>query len=215
MKHFFMVLLTIITIGAKAQIPLDIIDVVYDSMDHTLFIHMWTTSSAIDGFNYSIESLNDPNNTKVVKLYYDVCLHIGQNGFFFDTTFNFTASSPFDLMVYTIHDTCALCPNFPVSPILKDSLLLTYFQISKNDDVGADNQSIAVYPNPSNEFIEIQSEEEIASLALLTFDGRKVFDRLVNNKSYTLDIDGLASGNYFLMMSTKSGGRKVRLIVKI
>ncbi|MEL7123384.1 MAG: T9SS type A sorting domain-containing protein [Bacteroidota bacterium] len=67
-------------------------------------------------------------------------------------------------------------------------------------------QSIHIFPNPTEDFITIESEvEEIRQLALFDLTGRLVESVSLSSGRYTLDLSTLESGIYLLQIKATAG----------
>ena len=76
-----------------------------------------------------------------------------------------------------------------------------------------DEFSIAVYPNPMQEFVTVKSADYfMTQLSLLDINGRVVKFVVVNNTSYQLNVIDLPSGSYHLIIKTQEQNFNVRLI---
>jgi hypothetical protein len=96
--------------------------------------------------------------------------------------------------------------NFPVDTVPA----VTTFASLSNSIFEFDN-SISVYPNPTNSRININSDFNINSIEVYDVQGRVLETVLGNSK--TLDISGKQNGIYFLKITTDKGN-KIEKIVK-
>jgi len=67
--------------------------------------------------------------------------------------------------------------------------------------------NMKVYPNPSKDFVNIESgtNDLIDAIQVTDMHGRIVDSYLVNAKEYILNISSLSKGVYFISISTDSG----------
>ena len=72
-------------------------------------------------------------------------------------------------------------------------------------------EKITISPNPSDNFIHINSIEEILSAEITTILGEKVIAKINHN---TIDTSKLVSGIYFLTIQTNSGAQTIKFIKK-
>jgi len=65
-----------------------------------------------------------------------------------------------------------------------------------------DNGKVSIYPNPSADFININTIDLPSNLKLNIYDlsGKKVMSRLLNSNNEMIDISGLNSGTYLLVV---------------
>jgi hypothetical protein len=74
---------------------------------------------------------------------------------------------------------------------------------------------ITIFPNPTANFVNIQSEDEIKRLILLTTNGQLVQEVSgVYASAHQLDLSRLSSGNYILVIETVAGLSKAQIAVK-
>lgn len=76
-----------------------------------------------------------------------------------------------------------------------------------------DSSSISMYPNPSNNWVTIDSKEIIDSVSIVNVLGQIVLNKEVNNTSFTLDISNLNSGQYFVNIISNNN-KLVKKLVK-
>lgn len=72
------------------------------------------------------------------------------------------------------------------------------------------NGNISISPNPSSDFIHIESDVEIQQIEIMDASGKLI--QLIQNNFETLDIHHLAKGIYFLNITTQKGNRVVEKI---
>ncbi len=84
----------------------------------------------------------------------------------------------------------------------------TVFEVLSRSEFARDN-SVKVYPNPSNGMVNITAASEIRSVELYDIQGRL----LQAGSSASLDISGRAAGMYFVKVLTEAG-MKVEKVVK-
>lgn len=98
--------------------------------------------------------------------------------------------------------------NFPI--VTNDAE--TTFAALNNPDFELDN-SVKVYPNPTNSIINITSDFTIESIELYDIQGRILSTSIENRNQTALDISSKSKGIYFLKIKTDNG-YKVEKIVK-
>ncbi len=78
----------------------------------------------------------------------------------------------------------------------------------------ADQNALAVYPNPANDVIHIDAAE-VQRVEVFSREGRKVYEQNYNNFSGTLDIptDGMDAGIYGIRLSTAQGMTGAKIVV--
>ncbi|WP_329805521.1 T9SS type A sorting domain-containing protein [Flavobacterium facile] len=87
----------------------------------------------------------------------------------------------------------------------------TVFQALSNSSFIKDN-SVSIYPNPTNSIINIKCDNTIKSLELFDVQGRILITKMVNDHSDVLDISNKANGIYFLKITSENGIKVEKLI---
>ncbi len=73
--------------------------------------------------------------------------------------------------------------------------------------------NINVYPNPANEIINVEFENELASnIVVYSIDGKEILSKTFMDKVCSLDISSLEKGAYLLRISTNNGTIKKIMI---
>lgn len=90
--------------------------------------------------------------------------------------------------------------NFPIATNDAE----TTFQILSNTDFAIDS-SIRIFPNPANEFVNINANESIKSIQLYDFQGRIIKTSLINENQTKFDISNYSNGIYFIKVQTNEG----------
>ncbi len=83
--------------------------------------------------------------------------------------------------------------------------LLASANITTNVGINAlnNNSSIKIYPNPTLDFVNINSTETIVDIEVVDISGRRIeFIEEINNKEFKLNISNFVTGIYFLRIST-------------
>ena len=75
-----------------------------------------------------------------------------------------------------------------------------------------EDNSITLYPNPTNNEISISSESFINSIEIYNSLGQKVYTETINSKEKTIDISSLPSGVYVLGAKTDDGIMRKKII---
>lgn len=89
----------------------------------------------------------------------------------------------------------------------------TTFAELNNGSFDPDN-SVKIYPNPTNSVINIISDFSIESIELYDIQGRILETHLESTNTSTLDISGKSNGIYFLKIKTESGIKVEKIIKK-
>ena len=99
--------------------------------------------------------------------------------------------------------------NFPI--ITNDEL--TVFSTLSNSDFSKDS-SLQIYPNPAQDFLNVNSENTITSIQLYDSQGRLLTTKVANDTSEILDISTYAKGIYFVSVMTSVGKETQKIIKK-
>ena len=79
--------------------------------------------------------------------------------------------------------------------------------ILSNDLVELDKKTLNMYPNPSNDLLNIGLEnDQLQKIELYSVTGQLIFEKDLNTNFYALNIDNYSSGNYYIRVYSQSGG---------
>ncbi|MBS1773413.1 MAG: T9SS type A sorting domain-containing protein [Bacteroidetes bacterium] len=76
------------------------------------------------------------------------------------------------------------------------------------------NKNIEVYPNPANEKLYINGADNNTTIVLYDMMGKTVYKSISSSDHETIDIGGMANGNYILLLRDNNGNRASKRIVK-
>ncbi|MCT4664420.1 MAG: choice-of-anchor J domain-containing protein [Flavobacteriales bacterium] len=76
-----------------------------------------------------------------------------------------------------------------------------------------DENEIAIYPNPVNDVLNINSELEVTNLRIVDAQGRTIMENILTSKG-SIEVSELASGNYFLIGESEKGNFVRRFVKK-
>ena len=96
-------------------------------------------------------------------------------------------------------------------PIITNDEQTVFANLSKNDFVK--DVSIQVYPNPTNDVINVKADNTINSIQLYDAQGRLLLTKMVNENSQVLNLSSYSSGIYFINIAT-SAGKQTQKIIK-
>jgi hypothetical protein len=105
-----------------------------------------------------------------------------------------TGASSYDVQVI------AHCTNGMTS---EPSATITFMTVGIDDYV-LDN-SVTVYPNPTNGKVQIQSSDIMESLEIYDTYGKLIGTETVNSNEANVDLTGYAKGTYFVRVTTERG----------
>ena len=75
-----------------------------------------------------------------------------------------------------------------------------------------EDNSITIYPNPSNSEVNISSENIINSIEIFNSLGQRVYYSVVNSNTKTIDISSFVNGVYILGVNTENGVIRKKII---
>lgn len=87
----------------------------------------------------------------------------------------------------------------------------TVFQTLSNSSFDKD-QSILIYPNPTNTIVNIKCDNTIKSIELYDVQGRVLITKMVSDYNAILDISNKSNGIYFLKITSENGIKVEKLI---
>ncbi|MFV0502233.1 MAG: T9SS type A sorting domain-containing protein [Bacteroidales bacterium] len=80
------------------------------------------------------------------------------------------------------------------------------------DDISLDDNSITIYPNPTNSEVNISSENIINSIEIYNSLGQRVYYSVVNSMEKVIDISSFENGVYILGVNTENGVIRKKII---
>ncbi|MCU7613787.1 T9SS type A sorting domain-containing protein [Chryseobacterium sp. GMJ5] len=83
--------------------------------------------------------------------------------------------------------------------------------LATSDIKAVKNASISIYPNPTNDFINIKSDSKISNIEVFDVAGRKMDIKADNNK---VDVRNLTSGSYMITFENREGKTTEKFIKK-
>lgn len=83
--------------------------------------------------------------------------------------------------------------------------------------LGFENQSaedkVIIYPNPSNDFVNVRFETEISEIQITDMSGKAILRRKVDSTNITLNIKEIPGGIYFVNCKTKDKSYRKKLVI--
>ena len=81
-----------------------------------------------------------------------------------------------------------------------------YQNILSNDLVELDKKTLNMYPNPSNDLLNIDlKNDQLQKIELYSITGQLIFEKDLNTNFYALNIDNYSPGKYFLRVYSQNG----------
>ncbi len=90
--------------------------------------------------------------------------------------------------------------NFPI----ETNIANTTFEVLSNGNFAID-ESITVFPNPTNSIVNINCNNNIKSVEIYDVQGRLLQTQIVDNTSASLDISNQTNGIYFAKITSENG----------
>lgn len=113
--------------------------------------------------------------------------------------------------------------SIPMKNIITLLLVLVAFTVQAQSSLTNPNETqeieVSIYPNPSTEFITIQSNQEIAAIEIYNVIGqfasrKKIYKRKKRKKKVTLNVNRLPHGVYYVRIETETEQTVQRIIVQ-
>lgn len=95
-------------------------------------------------------------------------------------------------------------------PIITNDASTTFALLSKGEFTI--DTSVKIYPNPTNNFVKVDSEGTIKSVQIFDIQGRLLQHSFVSENSVILDVSDMPSGMYFVKVLTEKGIKVEKLI---
>ena len=79
---------------------------------------------------------------------------------------------------------------------------------------GFEKSKLAIYPNPTTNFVTISAQENISKIELFDIAGKQIWSQNVNNVETNLDLSNANSGIYFVRILMENGSTQNQKIIK-
>jgi hypothetical protein len=178
---------------------------------------VWQTLLEINpdlDFNWNIACRLYNNNPSGINLYYNLYRETNQGGFqlygasdeteFLDSNIVLSDVYCYKLTaVWTKNgDTCESDPTNPACE---------YLMLGTNQP-GPD-KTVRIYPNPANNLLNIEADEEIQEIQIYNPLGERVLKLEIGNLEYRMDVSRLQSGIYYVMVETAKREFKSKVVI--
>jgi hypothetical protein len=77
-----------------------------------------------------------------------------------------------------------------------------------------EKETFKIFPNPTNDFVNIQSNEVIKSIVILELNGKMIESKVIENNAAMIDIHHLSSGTYIVEIELNDGRKTRNKIVR-
>lgn len=202
------------------------------NVDGTLDTLFNNTGSVSFGYNYYSSIKVDSQNKIYINgsnfnysnyYHFKRIMRLNEDGSF-DTTFGvngrYDTTSRVYPSEYTSLNTMSFAPggkivvashvNLPNFTMYALRLGISQANLSTSD-VKADGENISVYPNPSQDYFQVKSKENVLALELTNSLGQSI---LKNEKATQLKVHNIPAGNYFLKVKTIKEEKTFKVIKK-
>ena len=109
---------------------------------------------------------------------------------------NLTSFNGQNVRIAFVHNNCS------------DMFIMKIDDIEVNEGVGineVEENLVSVYPNPANNYINVNATSNIENVEVYTISGQKVGDFTANSTTTTISITNLTSGLYLMKIHTENG----------
>ena len=166
-----------------------------NGVNTTMVLSTYTTIAFIKVFNADYSFLKQ------------VDVALGGAGSSFSLTYNDVESE--DAVVQYGFQVLGLNAN-PLNEAALGSVVVTSDEIAGVNDVNAIN--VSVYPNPTINNINIQSDEQITNVVVYNTLGQLVMNAAPDATNFSMETANLDAGIYFAKLSTEKGSKTVKFI---
>ena len=101
--------------------------------------------------------------------------------------------------------------NAPANPLIEVPVMLG---VIVGIDEAEENTAIMIYPNPADDYLNINSNKEIQTIRMTNYVGQIIYDRSVNNESVQINTSDYRAGIYFIQITTVDGMITKQIVIK-
>ena len=166
-----------------------------NGVNTTMVLSTYTTVAFIKVFNSDFSVLKQES------------VALGGDGSTFSVTYDNVESE--DAVVQYGFQVLGLNAN-PVNEAALGSVIVTSDEIAAVNDFNAIN--VSVYPNPTINKINIQSDEQITNVVVYNTLGQMVMNSAPDATNFSMETANLDAGIYFAKLSTEKGSKTVKFI---
>jgi len=95
-----------------------------------------------------------------------------------------------------------------------DSITQTFKVVTTLGVNQLEKSTFSFYPNPTNNVINISSEQDIKTISLFNLLGQEVVSRSINAKQYTLNVENLSKGTYLMKVVSENTAEFQKVVVQ-
>lgn len=93
-----------------------------------------------------------------------------------------------------------------------DNLCIHNNTPSAINTIEKDNNIVNVFPNPTNDILNIKSLETILQIEIFDFNGRKIYSEEQDSNAVSVNLDKFSKGIYLVQIATKNGLKTKKVI---
>ena len=167
-----------------------------NGVNTTMVLSDYTTTAFIKVFNSDYSVLKQES------------VELGPDGTDFSVTYDNVEDA--DAVVQYGFQVFGLNAN-PVNEAALGSVVITSDVLSVND---VNMINVSIYPNPTSNNINIQSEEQITNVVIYNTLGQTVRNVSPDATNFSVNTSNLDAGTYFAVLSTENASKTVKFIKK-
>ena len=167
-----------------------------NGVNTTMVLSDYTTTAFIKVFNSDYSVLKQES------------VDLGPDGTDFSVTYDNVEDA--DAVVQYGFQVFGLNAN-PVNEAALGSVVITSDVLSVND---VNMINVSIYPNPTSNNINIQSEEQITNVVIYNTLGQTVRNVSPDATNFSVNTSNLDAGTYFAVLSTENASKTVKFIKK-
>ncbi|MBP6755120.1 MAG: T9SS type A sorting domain-containing protein [Bacteroidia bacterium] len=95
-----------------------------------------------------------------------------------------------------------------------DSITQTFKVVTTLGVNQLEKSTFSFYPNPTNNVINISSEQDIKTISLFNLLGQEVVSRSINAKQYTLNVENLSKGTYLMKVVSENTAEFQKVVIQ-
>lgn len=77
-----------------------------------------------------------------------------------------------------------------------------------------EQEFVAVYPNPANDFLRINTNGNLNSIRIMNLVGQIIYESQIQNSNTTINISDFESGVYFIQVETTNGTTTQKIVIQ-
>jgi hypothetical protein len=178
---------------------------------------VWQTLIEINpnlNYNWNIACHLIGNNSTGTDLYFNLYRETNQGGFQFCGTTHLKEFLDSNIVlsdVYCYKLTAVWCVNGDTCESEPTNPACEYLMLGT--DQPEPDKVLRIYPNPANDWLNIEAEEEIGEIRVYNPLGERVLKLEIGNSDYQIDVSRLQGGIYYVAIITENREIKKKIII--